>query len=126
MKLERISSPDAPKAIGSYSPAISAGNLVFCSGQLGMDPVSGELAVGFRAQADRALLNLKATLAAAGLGLGDVAKTTIFLSNIADYAVINEVYASHFKAPYPARSTIQAAALPRGALVEIDALAVRE
>jgi 2-iminobutanoate/2-iminopropanoate deaminase len=124
MKIEKISSPNAPKAIGSYSPAIAVGDSLYCSGQLGMDPVTGELATGIRAQTDRAILNLKAVLAAAGMNGANVVKTTIYLANIADFAVVNEVYSSHFTAPFPARATVQVAALPRGGLIEIDAVAV--
>jgi 2-iminobutanoate/2-iminopropanoate deaminase len=124
MKIESIASAAAPKAIGPYSPAVSAGGVVYCSGQLGLDPTSGELEQGVKAQAERAIQNLRALLASAGLGLGDVAKTTIFLADMADFAVVNEVYASHFSAPYPARSTIQVAALPKGGRVEIEAVAL--
>lgn len=124
MQIERITSDKAPKAIGSYSPAILAGGTLYCSGQLGMDPVSGELAPGARAQADRAILNLKAVLAAAGMHITNVVKTTIYLTNIADFATVNEAYAAHFMAPYPARATVQVAALPKGGLIEIDAIAV--
>jgi 2-iminobutanoate/2-iminopropanoate deaminase len=123
--MQSIASAAAPAAIGPYSPAIVAGGTLYCSGQLGIDPTSGELESGVRAQAERSILNLKALLAAAGLGLGDVAKTTIFLADMADFAAVNEVYASHFSAPYPARSTVQVAALPKGGLVEIEAIAVR-
>jgi 2-iminobutanoate/2-iminopropanoate deaminase len=125
MSKESISSPNAPKAIGAYSPALAVGDALYCSGQLGMDPVTGELASGVRAQAERAIKNLEALLASTGLGLGNVVKTTVFLANIADFAVVNEVYGTHFTAPYPARSAVQVAALPRGGLVEIEAIAVR-
>jgi len=124
MKMESIASAAAPKAIGPYSPAISAGGTLYCSGQLGIDPTSGELESGVKAQAERAIANLQALLAAAGLNLGDVAKTTVFLADMADFAVVNEAYASRFKAPYPARSTVQVAGLPKGALVEIEAIAI--
>ena len=124
MKLESIASAAAPKAIGPYSPAIAANGTLYCSGQLGLDPTSGELEQGVDAQAERAITNLTAILAAAELYLSDVVKTTIFLTNMADFAVVNEVYASHFVAPYPARSTVQVAALPKGGLVEIEAIAV--
>jgi len=124
MKIQTIASADAPKAIGPYSPAVLAGGTLYCSGQLGMDPASGELALGVKAQAERAILNLKALLSAAGLGLADVVKTTIFLASMADFAVVNEVYAANFAQPYPARSTIQVAGLPKGGLVEIEAVAV--
>jgi 2-iminobutanoate/2-iminopropanoate deaminase len=123
MKLKSIASADAPKAIGPYSPAVRSGERLYCSGQLGLDPLSGELASGVAAQTERAILNLKALLTAAGLSLGDVAKTTVFLVDMADFAAVNEVYASHFVAPYPARSTVQVAALPKGGLVEIEAIA---
>ena len=125
MKIECLSSPAAPKAIGPYSPAVSAGSLLFLSGQLGLDPATGELASGVRAQAERALLNLEALLAAGGAGAADLVKTTIFLTDMADFAAFNEIYASHLHAPYPARSTVQVAALPKGGLVEIEAIAVR-
>jgi len=125
MKIESVISTDAPKAIGPYSPAVSAGGMLFLSGQLGMDPATGELEKGVKAQAERAIKSLEALLAAAGMGIGDVVKTTIFLANMADFAVVNEVYSSRFRAPYPARSTVQVAALPKGGLVEIEAIAVR-
>jgi 2-iminobutanoate/2-iminopropanoate deaminase len=124
MKLESIASAAAPKAIGPYSPAVAANRTLYCSGQLGLDPTSGELEQGVDAQAERAITNLMAILAAAKLDLSDVVKTTIFLTNMADFAVVNAVYASHFEAPYPARSTVQVAALPKGGLVEIEAIAV--
>jgi len=123
---ESISSPNAPKAIGPYSPSVLVGDALYISGQLGLDPASGELADGVKAQAARSIANLEALLKAAGLGLGDVVKTTVFLANIADFAAVNEVYASHFTAPYPARSAVQVAALPKGGLVEIEAIALRD
>lgn len=124
MKIDAISSSQAPKAIGPYSQAILAGGMLYCSGQLGIDPASGELAVGVKAQAERAILNMKAVLSAAGLGLGDVVKTTLFLASMADFAVVNEVYAASFSTPFPARSTIQVAGLPKGGLVEIECVAL--
>jgi len=124
MELTSVTSAAAPKAIGPYSPAIRANGLLFLSGQLGIDPETGELEKGVKAQAERAMKNMEALLAEEGLALKDVAKTTIFLSNIIDFAVVNEVYASRFAAPYPARSTVQVAALPKGALVEIEAIAL--
>ena len=125
MKIESIASDAAPKAIGPYSPAVAAGGTLYCSGQLGINPTSGELESGVKAQAERSISNLAAILAAAKLGLGDVVKTTIFLANMADFSVVNEVYASRFAPPYPARSTVQVAALPKGGLVEIEAVAVK-
>lgn len=115
----------APAAIGPYSQAVGAGRLVLCSGQLGTDPSTGELTDGIEAQAERALRNVGAVLAAAGLGYGDVVKTTVFLVDMADFATMNAVYARFFSAPFPARSTVGVAALPRGARIEIEALAAR-
>jgi 2-iminobutanoate/2-iminopropanoate deaminase len=115
----------APAAIGPYSQAIATDGFVFTSGQLGLDPATGELAAGVEAQAERALQNLAAVLATAGLDFGDVVKTTIFLVDMADFATVNAVYASHMPSPPPARSTVQVAALPKGGLVEIEAIAVR-
>ena len=116
----------APAAIGPYSQAIQAGGLVFTAGQLGLDPTGGELAAGAAAQADRALRNLSAILDAAGTSLERVVKTTIFLADMADFAAVNEVYASHFSTPYPARSTVAVKTLPKDALVEIEAVALVE
>jgi 2-iminobutanoate/2-iminopropanoate deaminase len=125
MKIESVESAAAPKAIGPYSPAVAAGGSLYCSGQLGIDPASGELESGVEAQTERAIANLRALLAAAGLALSDIVKTTIFLADMADFGVVNKVYASRFAAPFPARSTVQAAALPKGGLVEIEAIAAR-
>lgn len=126
MTHRRIASSGAPAAIGPYSQAIEAGGLVFCSGQVGLDPSSGEL-VGesLQEQAERALRNLLAVLDAAGLDPGDVVKTTVFLTDLADFAALNEIYAGFFPDPPPARSTIGVAGLPRGARVEVEAIAVR-
>ena len=115
----------APAAIGPYSQAVGAGRLVLCSGQLGADPSTGELAEGVEAQAERAMRNVGAVLAAAGLGYRDVVKSTIFLVDMADFTTVNAVYARFFTAPFPARSTVGVAALPRGARIEIEALAAR-
>jgi len=117
-----VATASAPAAIGPYSQAIKTGALVFCSGQLGIDPASGELAVGVKAQAERSLLNLRAVAEAAGATLDSVVKTTIFLKDMADFAVVNEVYGSFFKGDKPARSTIAVAGLPKGGLVEIEAV----
>jgi 2-iminobutanoate/2-iminopropanoate deaminase len=126
MSREAISTGGAPGAIGPYSQAIVAGGLLFCSGQLGLDPTTGELVDGVEAQAARALRNLMAVLDAAGLGPGDVAKTTVFLADMADFAAVNAVYGRFFPDPPPARSTVQVAALPKGGRVEIEAVAVRD
>ena len=122
-----ISTPEAPKAIGPYSQAVEAkgARMLFLSGQIPLDPRTGELVQGgIEEQARRVLENLRAVLAAGGAGLEDVVKTTIFLADLTDFAKVNEVYAKYFGASPPARSTVQVAALPRGARVEIDAIAV--
>ena len=125
MTRQAISTGGAPGAIGPYSQAIRSGDMVFCSGQLGLDPATGELADGVEAQADRALRNLRSVLDAAGLGFDDVVKTTIFLADIGDFAAVNEVYARFMPDPPPARSTVQVAALPKAGRVEIEAIARR-
>jgi 2-iminobutanoate/2-iminopropanoate deaminase len=125
MTRQAISTGGAPGAIGPYSQAIRSGDMVFCSGQLGIEPVSGELVEGVEAQAERALRNLQSVLDAAGLGFDDVVKTTIFLADIGDFAAVNAVYARFMPDPPPARSTVQVAALPKGGLVEIEAIARR-
>ena len=112
-------------AIGPYSAAIATGDLLFCSGQLGMDPATGDLRDGVAAQAEQALVNLRALLAAAGFGVEHVVKCTIFLTNLADFATVNEIYGRTFSEPYPARSTVQVAGLPKRGLVEIEAIAQR-
>ncbi|MHB8397694.1 MAG: RidA family protein [Candidatus Limnocylindrales bacterium] len=125
MTREVIRTTAAPAAIGSYSQAIGTDGFLYCSGQLGLDPSSGDLAEGIEAQADRALRNLEAVLDAAGCTWGDVVKTTIFLADIGDFAAVNAVYAGYMPDPPPARSTFAVAALPKGARVEIDAVAIR-
>jgi 2-iminobutanoate/2-iminopropanoate deaminase len=125
MTRQAISTGGAPGAIGPYSQAIRSGDMVFCSGQLGLDPMSGELADGVEAQADRAMRNLQSVLDAAGLSFDDVVKTTIFLADIADFAAVNAVYGTFMPDPPPARSTVQVAALPKGGRVEIEAIARR-
>lgn len=119
-----VRSSGAPTPAGPYSQGVDAG-AVYCSGQLGMDPATGTLEEGITAQTNRALSNLSEVLVAAGLTMREVVRTTVFLADIADYPKMNEEYAKHFSMPYPARTTVQAAALPRGARVEIDAVAVR-
>jgi 2-iminobutanoate/2-iminopropanoate deaminase len=121
-----ISTTDAPAAIGPYSQAIAAGELIFCSGQVALDPATGELGPDdVRAQTRRALENLSAVLRAGGSSLADVVKTTVFLVSMSDYAAVNEVYGEYFSSEPPARSAIAVAALPRGARVEVEAIAVR-
>lgn len=123
MTRHAISTAGAPGAIGPYSQAIAAGGLVFCSGQIGADPATGELAEGIEAQTERALRNLAAVLDAAGLAMADIAKATVFLADLDDFAAMNAVYARHMPDPPPARSTFEVAGLPRGARVEIEAIA---
>ncbi|TMA82840.1 MAG: RidA family protein [Deltaproteobacteria bacterium] len=120
-----IATDAAPQAIGPYSQAIAAGGLLFCSGQIGLDPATGSLVPGSVADETRRVLeNLRAVLAAAGCDLASVVRTTVYLVNLTDFPVVNQVYAEFFPAPSPARSTVQVAALPREARVEIDAIAV--
>lgn len=125
MTKQVVTTGGAPAAIGPYSQGIAMDGFVFCSGQLGLDPVSGELVEGVEAQAERALRNLSAVLDAAGTTMADVVKTTIFLASIDDFAAVNAVYARFMPEPPPARSTIEVAALPKGGLVEIEAIARR-
>ncbi len=121
---EAVVSPKAPKAIGPYSQAVKVGPWVFCSGQLGMDPETGELVPGgIEAETRQALTNLQHVLEAAGATLDHVVKVTVFLQDIGDFAKMNEVYSAFFRAPYPARAAVQVAALPKGARVEIEAIA---
>ena len=114
-----VSSDNAPAAIGPYSPGIQTGNMVFLSGQLGIDPASGKMPEGVEAQAKQSLANVEALLTT----FADVVKTTVYLADIADFAAVNEIYASKFEAPFPARSAFQVAALPAGGLVEIEVVA---
>lgn len=123
---DAVSTKDAPGAIGPYSQAVRAGNLVFLSGQIPLDPATGQLVEGdIVAQTKRVMENLRAVLAAAGCGFRDVVRSTIYLVDLAHFAKVNEVYGACFEAPFPARATVQVAALPRGAQVEIDLVAVR-
>ena len=123
MEKTALVSANAPAALGPYSQAIQAGNLVFCSGQLGIDPATGKLAEGVVAQADQAFKNISNVLAEAGATLDDVVKVTVLLADIADFARVNELYATKFSQPFPARSAFQAAAIPAGGLVEIEVIA---
>jgi len=121
-----VATPLAPRAIGPYSQAIVAGGFVYTSGQIALDPSTGEMKGGedVRVQAAQVMDNLNAVLTAAGSSLDLVVKTTIFLADLADFGAVNEIYGSRFSGAPPARSTIQAAGLPRGALVEIEAIAL--
>lgn len=116
----------APAAIGPYSQAVSVGDFVFTSGQVGLDPATGELREGFEAQARQVLANLAAVLAEAGVGFDDVVKTTIYLTDLAEFPLVNQLYGDAMGDHRPARSTVQVAGLPKGALVEIDLVARRK
>ena len=125
MTRRAIQTSNAPAAVASYSQAIDTGNLVFLAGQIGLDPQTGEIVEGgVAAEAERALRNLTAVLEAAELSMSDLVKTTCFLADINDFAAFNEVYGKFMTTPPPARSTFAVAALPRGARVEIEAIAV--
>ena len=122
-----ISTNNAPAAIGPYNQAIKAGNFLYASGQLGIDPLSGDfVAGGVTEQTEQVFENIKAVLAEAGLLLANVVKTTVFLSDMADFSAMNEVYAEHFQAPYPARSTVAVKTLPKNGLVEIEVIAIAD
>lgn len=126
-----LASDSAPQAIGPYSQAVlverAGAKTLFCSGQIPLDPATGELVSGdISIQTERVLANVEALLAAAGLGFSNVVKTTVFLADLGDFAKMNAVYARRFQTPYPARSTVQVAGLPRGAQVEIEVVAVGE
>lgn len=125
MSKQVISTASAPGAIGPYSQAILINNLVYTSGQLGLDPVTGELPEGVEAQAAQSLRNVEAVLAAAGTGLEHVVKTTVFLNDMNDFTKVNEVYGTFFSQPYPARSAVEVARLPKDALVEIEVIALK-
>ncbi len=122
---KRVHTDGAPAAIGPYSQAIVTGGFVYTAGQIGLDPETMEVVEGgVEAQARRVLQNLTAVLEAAGSSMNDVVKTTMYLADMADFVTVNEIYAGYFGEPFPARSAVQAAALPKGVLVEIDAIAV--
>ncbi|HUR16680.1 MAG TPA: Rid family detoxifying hydrolase [Candidatus Limnocylindrales bacterium] len=125
MSLRAVATDDAPSAIGPYSQGIDAGNLVFVAGQVGRDPVSGDLADDIEGQTERAMKNIQAILEAAGLTWANVAKTTCLLANIEDFQAFNAVYVNFVSEPRPARATYAVKALPGGALIEIEAFAVR-
>ena len=118
-----IHTDQAPAAIGPYSQAVSKNGLLFVSGQLGLDPATGALVEGVEAQTRRALQNLVAILAAAGLGTKNVLKATVYVANMDDFALVNQLYAEVFAPPFPAREVVQAARLPKNGLVEISAIA---
>lgn len=126
MKRETISASNAPAAVGPYVHAVRVGDFVFTSGQLGLDPATGILPEGVEAQAEQAIQNIGAVLDAAGLTLADVVKTTVFLADINDFAAVNAIYSKYFKGETPARSCVQAAALPKGGLFEMEVVAVKQ
>ena len=124
--MEAIHTEKAPKAIGPYSQAIKVGNMVFASGQIPVDPATGEFAEGgIKGQTRQSLTNAQAILKEAGTDLSKVIKTTVFLSDMGNFAAMNEVYAEFFQQPYPARSAVAVKTLPKGALVEIECIAVK-
>ena len=121
---QAISSPDAPKAIGPYSQAVRAGQLLFVSGQVPLDPATGQIVAGdIAAQTRRVFDNLGAVLKAGGRSFADVVRTTVFLADMNDFAAVNDIYGTYFAEPYPARATVQVARLPKDARVEIDLVA---
>lgn len=121
-----INTPNAPAAIGPYSQAIEVNGMVYTSGQLPISPATGEFAGSdIKSQAEQSLKNVKAILEEAGIGMQNVVKTTVFLADMADFAAMNEVYASYFSAPFPARSAVAVKTLPKGALVEIECVACK-
>ena len=124
--MKQISTPNAPAAIGPYSQGLTAGNLTFISGQIPVDPATGTMADTIEEQATQALTNLKNVLAAAGLTTNNVIKTVVFLADLNDFPVVNRIYESFFVAPYPARSCVQVAGIPKGAKIEIECIAVNE
>ena len=123
--MTHVSTPNAPAALGPYSQAVDTGSTVYCSGQLGLDPATGNLADGVQAQTHQTLKNLQAVLNEAGLSLDNVVKTTVFVQDLADFGTVNEIYGTYFHGGFPARSCVQIAALPKNALVEIECIAVR-
>ena len=125
MSRKAVHTDRAPQAIGTYSQALAVDRTVYLSGQIPLDPESMEIVAGdTRAQVEQVLANLEAVAAAAGGSLGDVAKLTVYLTDLGDFSTVNEVMAEHFEEPYPARAAVEVAALPRGARVEIDAVLV--
>ena len=124
MTKHAISSPDAPAALGPYSQAIRAGDTVYLSGQLGLDPATGNLVDGIEAQAHQVFKNLRAVAIASGGSLDDMVKVSVLMQNLGDFAKVNEIMSGYFKQPYPARATYQVAALPKAALIEIEGILV--
>ena len=124
--MKQISTSNAPAAIGPYSQSLRAGNMVFVSGQIPVDPKTGVMPEGIEAQAVQALTNLKGVVEAAGLSMKNVIKTVVFLSDLKDFPTVNAIYESFFEAPFPARSCVQVAGIPKGAGLEIECIAIDE
>lgn len=122
---EVIITDKAPKPVGPYHQAVLVGPLVWCSGQIGIDPKTGELVEGIAQQAEQAFKNLKVVLEAAGSSLDRVVKVTVFITSMKEFAIVNEIYARFFSEPFPARSTVEVSGLPKGALIEVEAVAQR-
>lgn len=120
-----IQTNSAPAAVGPYSQAVETDNFVFASGQIALNPATGEMAEGIEAQAHQALKNAQAVIAASGAKWKNVIKTTVFITNIDDFGKVNEIYATYFKQPYPARSCVEVSKLPKGALIEVEVIAAK-
>jgi 2-iminobutanoate/2-iminopropanoate deaminase len=123
--MQTINTHRAPAAIGPYSQAVMMNNALFVSGQLGIDPSTGEIPEGFEAQANFAFANIKAILEAAGMGFGHIVKVSVFLQDMNNFAVLNEIYARNFSSPYPAREAVQVARLPKDGAIEISVIAMK-
>ena len=121
--MKKISTDKAPAAIGPYSQAMVINNMVFTSGQIPVDPATGDIPEGIEAQTNQALTNVKNLLEATGTSIDNVVKTTVFIQNMSDFSVVNEIYQGYFSEPYPARSCVEVAKLPKGVLVEVEAIA---
>ena len=121
--MKKISTDKAPAAIGPYSQAMVINNMVFTSGQIPVDPATGDIPEGIEAQTNQALTNVKNLLEAAGTSIDNVVKTTVFIQNMSDFSVVNEIYQGYFSEPYPARSCVEVAKLPKGVLIEVEAIA---
>ena len=126
MTKQAVQAPDAPQAIGTYSQAVRTGSTLYLSGQIGVDPATMQLVEGIDAQVHRVFQNLRAVAAAAGANLDDAVKLTVFLTDLTHFARLNEIMSQYFKLPYPARSAVGVSQLPRSALVEIEAVLVKE
>ncbi|SES18362.1 RidA family protein [Salipaludibacillus aurantiacus] len=126
MSKQPIQTTEAPSAIGPYSQAVRTGDVIYTSGQIGLDPASGEMAEGLEKQAHQVMKNVKAVLAAADCEMNDVVKAMIFMQNMDDFVTVNEIYASYFEEPYPARSAVEVSRMPKGALVEVEVIAKKK